>query len=234
MINCGVAGYNSWESLINLEFRVLDLEPDLIIVYHGTNDVHARLAEPSCYRGDNSGRRKQWGGPLIVAWKHLSCLRVLLRGIGYCCNNIKLKDQIYLEHLVCKSDTMHHIYSTQPKHEIGEILKSNPPIYFQRNLRNIIAIAKEHEIDVLFATWAYSPYFNDYASNLYYIQGFEENNRVVREVAATHDIYLLDFATIMPQEKKYWFDGRHVNEAGAKKKAELFAEFIHNNKLITK
>jgi hypothetical protein len=42
VINAGVPGYNSWEILVNLEFRVLDLDPDLVIIYEGTNDVHAR------------------------------------------------------------------------------------------------------------------------------------------------------------------------------------------------
>jgi hypothetical protein len=32
VINAGVVAYNSWESLINFQFRVLDLDPDLVIV----------------------------------------------------------------------------------------------------------------------------------------------------------------------------------------------------------
>ena len=46
VINAGVPGYTSWESLINLEFRVLDINPDLVIVYDALNDVHARLVRP--------------------------------------------------------------------------------------------------------------------------------------------------------------------------------------------
>jgi hypothetical protein len=41
-----------------------------------------------------------------------------------------------------------------------------------------------------------------------------------------------DFASVMPKDKKYWRDGRHVNALGAEKMAELFAEFIHENGLI--
>ena len=114
----------------------------------------------------------------------------------------------------------------------AKILEQNPPIYFQRNLENMIAIAKEHGIEVLFATWAYSPYLNDYASKDYYQQGFQENNAVVKEVANRHHIPLFDFAEVMPQDAKYWADGRHVNEAGALEKARLFAEYIHTMGLI--
>src|SRR4030095_5891296 len=63
VINAGVPGYNSWEILVNLEFRVLDLDPDLVIIYENTNDVHARLVVPEAYRGDDFGRRKGLQGP---------------------------------------------------------------------------------------------------------------------------------------------------------------------------
>src|SRR6266508_477073 len=79
VINAGVPGYNSWEMLVNLEFRVLDLDPDLVIIYEGTNDVHARLVEPSAYRGDDSGRRQTWQAPHVALWEHSALLRILSR-----------------------------------------------------------------------------------------------------------------------------------------------------------
>ena len=79
VINAGVPGYNSWEILVNLEFRVLDLDPDLVIIYEGTNDVHARLVEPSAYRGDDLGRRQAWQVPPVALWEHSALLRILSR-----------------------------------------------------------------------------------------------------------------------------------------------------------
>jgi hypothetical protein len=114
----------------------------------------------------------------------------------------------------------------------AEILKENPPVYFRRNLENMIAVAKEHGVEIMFSTWAYSPYLNDYASQGYYQQGFKENNEVVREVATSQHIPVFDFAAVMPQDAKYWADGRHSNEAGALVKAKLFAEFIDAQGLI--
>jgi lysophospholipase L1-like esterase len=114
------------------------------------------------------------------------------------------------------------------------ILKENPPVYFRRNLENMIAVAKEHGVEIMFSTWAYSPYLKDYASEGYYQQGFRENNDVVKEVATDQRIPLFDFAGVMPQDAEYWADGRHVNEAGALVKARLFAEFIDAQGLIEK
>ena len=56
----------------------------------------------------------------------------------------------------------------------------------------------------------------------YYQQGFKENNDVVKEVATVQHIPLFDFAEVMPQDAKYWADGRHVNEAGALVKGQAF------------
>ncbi len=56
VVNAGVPGYSSYESVINLEFRVLDLHPDLVFFYEAINDVYPRLVwPPSAYLGDNSG-----------------------------------------------------------------------------------------------------------------------------------------------------------------------------------
>lgn len=233
VINAGVGGYDSWESLINLEFRVLDLDPDLVIVYPCSNDVHARLVIPSSYRGDNSGKRKQWRGPSILPWEHSCFLRVLIRKVGFVFNKPELTRQVGLENFVC-SPTIKYAWSNQSDNKILEVLKKNPPVYFRRNLTNMVAITKEHNINIMFATWAYSSYFGDYTSTTQYRQGFKENNEVIKEIANNHKIPLFDFAAVMPKEKGYWFDGRHVNEKGAKKKAELFADFIHKNGLIAK
>ncbi len=43
---------------------------------------------------------------------------------------------------------------------------------------------------------------------------------------------LFDFEAVMPDDKKYWGDGRHENELGAEIKGELFAKFLHDNGLI--
>ena len=228
VINAGVPGHNSWEILVNLEFRVLDLDPDLVIIYEGTNDVHARLVEPSAYRGDDSGRRQAWQVPRVALWEQSALLRILSR-------TMNMTRQVSVDDFVSAPTYLSWPYEFRLSGEAEgptEILKKNPPIYFRRNLENMIAIAKEHDVTIMLATWAHSPYLNDYASKEYSQQGFQENNEVVKEVATGHHVPLFDFAEIMPQDASYWADGRHVNEAGALTKAQLFAEFIDTQGLI--
>ncbi len=230
VINAGVPGYNSWEILVNLEFRVLDLDPDLVIIYEGTNDVHARLVQPAAYRGDDSGRRQAWQPPHVALWERSAMLRILSRAMNFT-RQVSVDDFVSAPTYVSWPFESRLIENDL---DPAEILKKNPPIYFRRNLENMIAIAKEHDVQILFSTWAHSPYLNDYASQGYYQQAFRENNEVVKEVAMSHDIPLFHFASVMPQEAIYWADGRHINEAGALVKARLFAEFIDAEGLIEK
>ena len=40
-INGGVDGYSTTQSLVNLEQRLLPLQPDIVVIYHATNDLSA-------------------------------------------------------------------------------------------------------------------------------------------------------------------------------------------------
>lgn len=230
VINAGIPGYNSWESLINLEFKVLDLEPDLIIIYMGTNDVHARMVNPDYYFGDNSGRRRRFGQfksfPLIY---YSTFFRYA----------IKFNPSRSVWQFVDAPTTTTQRINTGFVDELNgtfmETLQKNKPVYFERNLKNIVAIAKEHNINILLSTWAYSNQFDKsdyYVTTPYYELGFKENNEVVKNVGESHNVLVYNFVSEMPMDKIYWLDGVHVNEEGVKLKGKLFADYIYSNKMI--
>jgi hypothetical protein len=95
-------------------------------------------------------------------------------------------------------------------------------------------IAKAKNIKIMFSTFAYSPYFNDYASTPHYREGFAENDNIIKEIAYSENIPLFDFAKVMSRDVKYWADSCQVNEEGALLKATLYADFIHESKLISR
>ncbi|MCG8571126.1 MAG: SGNH/GDSL hydrolase family protein [Spirochaetes bacterium] len=220
VINAGVGGYNSWETLINLQFRVLDIEPDLVIIYHATNDVHTRRVDPALYTGDNSAMRKQWREPKIPWYNYLYLYRIIGVKMGMV-KGVGLRQFTFAE----------SYYGVDTQLTL-DLLEQNKPVYFARNLKNMAAIAKANKIKILFASWAHCPYKNDYASSEFYQTGFQEMNNVVRAVALQENAFFFDFASIMSKDTKYWSDGRHLNEAGALLKAQHFADYLDKNKLI--
>lgn len=216
VINAGLPGWDSWEDLINLEFRLADLGLDAIIVYEGVNDVHARFVRPDFYKADNSGNKSQWvKKPCLV----LLCLKTVQLITGFDPYNFDFGTPTYTHPLTNDYNT---ILGMTPM----EALKKNPPIYFERNLRDIIAVSRENGIAVLLSTWAWSDQWSDYAASPHYQKGFNDLNGVVKKLGKTKNVKVYDFAVEMPKDKKYWADGSHSNLEGVTLKAKLFANYI--------
>jgi len=218
VINAGVPGYTSWESLINFQFRVLELDPDLIIIYHGTNDTHARLVPPSAYHGDNLGSRKHWENPAIPFWEQSVVIRFFSR----------LK--------ISSPPSDRDFTGAKTAFQSGpnplQTLKANPPVYFKRNISSIVAIAKQNNIGVMLATWASSSNLG-YANLAHYKAGFSDTVNVIKEIGSQYSVPVFNFHEKMPEDGKYWIDGIHVNERGSALKAHLFARFISEEKLVS-
>jgi lysophospholipase L1-like esterase len=230
VINAGVPGYESFQTLINLQFKVLELEPDLVIYYHGVNDVGARLVSPETYRSDNSHFRRPWearSNPLFLK-------SILLRLIMQRLTGQSMEPAI--SHYFWKDNNLEGLISEKYHPILGDtpinILKKNKPIYFKHNLESAIAISKRQGIKFLVLTWAYSTRMGDFIPTQHYQFGIKEQNDLIRNRESESGVWTYDFSRDMPNEPSYWKEGRHVNEKGAQKKASLIAKYIHNNRII--
>ena len=239
VVNAGVPAYTSWESLVSLQFRVLDLEPDLIIIYHAINDINPRLTNPATYNGRNAPRG-YWTGddepiPLSalyrfvlvrLGWNPPVSFKIetqFVRPDGYEDCGLEYRDEI----AYCRNYDM----SAQA------VMDANPPIYFDRNLRNMIFIARGNNVGVMLASWAYSPLEYDFPGGDFMTEPFRqaavvEQNQVMATIASDLDVPYYDFAVDMPEDMQYWVDGLHVNANGARIQAERFAAFIVENGLL--
>jgi lysophospholipase L1-like esterase len=216
VVNAGCGGWNSWESLVDLEFRGLALQPDLVVIYCGTNDVHTRFVPPARYRRDNTGFRKPWQED--SGWWHHS---TVLHGIA-----VKLK--------LARRNSVAARTEVPEEEDEDEFdwegsLDANPPTFFADNLDDMIVLSKSHGAAVLMVTFAWCGSKDDYASTPHYQRGFRETNAVIRAAAEKHQVPLFDYASVMPVDPSFWSDGRHVNEQGAQRKAELYAAFLAEN-----
>ena len=243
VINAGAEGYTSWESLINLQFRVLELKPDLIIIYHGINDALARLIHPyRSYRADNSGFR---AAPTALTamptiWEYSTILRIALIKLGLTQphNRIAMVKQFARTawHGEMQRQWSKGIYPSGifAKASVHDMLDSNPPHHFRDNLLSMIGNAQTRGIKVVLATFAYSPEFRDVAmfATAEGQRALAEGNQVVRSMAATPGAHVFDFEEAFPKDPQLFVDGQHVNEKGARIKARLFAEYLVENDLV--
>jgi lysophospholipase L1-like esterase len=216
VINAGCGGWNSWESLIDLQFRGLALQPDLVIVYCGTNEVHARLVPHAAYKRDGSGFRKPWSADSAL-WEHSLALR-------WCALRLSLIPRNSVADLT-------EIDHGKKKTEGEGLLELNAPSYYADNLEQMIALCRAKGVGIVLATWASCPDKQDYAATPIYQRGFAEINQTTRAVAERSGALLYDHAPEMPTDERYWRDGNHVNAEGARIKAELFARYLEQHVL---
>lgn len=245
VINGGVPGWDTWNMLIDFELRGLDLSPDMIIFYEAFNDFKPRLVwPPEVYRGDNSGRN----APMVsrVSMPNILEYSTLLRMLGILLN--LTEPHTAYETIDRTQDTYvggkFHDQLKQKNYPSGffkevsvmDILKANPPIYYQRNIENIVDIAKARNIKVLLATFVYVPLpeLGDRTASPEYIYALDEHNATLKNIAQSRQVPLFDLASIFPKEPQYFDDGVHVNDKGSPVKANFFAKYLVDNKMLPK
>lgn len=150
VVNLAAVGYSTWNTLVNFSLRGLELDPDLLIVYDSINDTFIRLRPPECYtalsptRGLNSGG---WREDLHLSRSAL--YRYLALRLGRMPNPSDLNAWVIPldEFYPCEG------HSLPPE----EAYAANPPIYFERNLRSLVGVARAHDVKVVLSTWAFYP-----------------------------------------------------------------------------
>jgi len=154
VINAGVPAYSSWDTAASFLFRVQELDPDMIIIYHAINDINPRLSDPAFYDSQYSGRGYwiDYDSPLP---RCVLC-RYVLHKLGYqMAPAYTLSEQLRPPdgYRHCELDVSGPIARCDNLGmTVEDVLAANPPIYFERNIRNIIHMAHGQGIDVLLLT----------------------------------------------------------------------------------
>jgi hypothetical protein len=235
VINAGVGNADTWYSLINLDFRVLDLDPDMIIV---DNEIETRMIYPiEFYRGDNTGRvssyiAKEQKENIINKSVELRIIAKILFGYDRPYGSLnKLNSSTTCVYDKYFSQINNNTYPQGIFKKIDgmDILNTNQPIYTERNVINMIAICKANGIDIVLSSFISVPLSKETSSKLYQ-KAIEENNQIMKNLSFEYEIPFFDFKAVMPVDQKYWIErGVHVNEKGSEIKAKLFADFIKNH-----
>ncbi len=247
IINAGGANYTTLESLTLLGTAIFELDPDLILIYHGRSDIHHRLVwPPEAYRGNYSGSHNvnvalQFTPP---TYEFSTFVRMIGIRAGWVESHSKRFDTtIFYTPDTANHDTYRFQYlaGTYPSGIFAEVpaedmLAANPPIYFEANLRSMVGMALANNVTPILMTQAlYSNYsVNEYprAATDVYITASEQHNTIVREVASALDVPLFDFAAAMPLEAAFFTDGSHFTAQGNVDRVDLVAQYLVTSGLL--
>lgn len=223
VVNAGVGAYTSAESLANLLFRVLDLEPDALIIYHAVNDVHPRVVPG--FKPDYSHYRKALVLPdtgLVNALSHVSTFVSLLRHIFAA---------FHIRHLT----TLQKMEDI-PQDQQWRNFQQTDAATFRRNIGLILESARARRIAVILSTFVYSATHLRNASSLSfeaYTTGIAQHNEVMRELSASYGVPLLDLAALFPSHELALFDDYvHFTIAGSKLQAQIFHDALVSTQVI--
>lgn len=228
VLNAGVVGWNSYESLINLSLRVVDYEPDLVLVYHTINDTRCILWKPGGeWRRDNTHYREIWpterdaytSEPLLErSYTYLLWRRFFT---GY------LTKRTALDFFAMKG----YDPSNMDPYERGEIEQRGIDA-FRRNIVSIAGVAQAHGSKVMLATQACDR--SDIMAKSHPNQWavMDTLGEILKDVAQQGGLEFCDARTQLEAHaakvgKDLIFTGEvHLRDEGAAKLAQIFAGAI--------
>jgi lysophospholipase L1-like esterase len=229
VLNDGVDAATSWYTAVDLEFRVLEVQPDLVIVYQGNMDIGATLVDPDCYQGMNPHRGIS---PDTGVWQlrpeplsPSALYRFVAINLGWMPN--PQLSALPLETVIPCAEQR-----TLSDEQASTV---NPPVYFERNLQTIIGIARVHHVQVLLSTWAYYPKGSQELTTPWFFRAADKNNQIIAKVALEMSVPFYDLQANLPQNPDLWEgDGNHFTPLGAHAQAEQYAASIVAQGLIPK
>jgi lysophospholipase L1-like esterase len=205
-INAGVPGYTVEDSLINLKARVTPLQPDVIVIYHATNDLSKDTRELAIQQGLYDGRAEDSS---FLA-RHSLLFFLLEKNWQIAAR--ERRSTVSGRHL--------------------EFEPAKLSVKFHQRLLALVEASREVAPVVAVATfshqmrWEQPPKEQLQASNtsLYYmpymsvegiLRGFDEYNRIIREVSHQAGIVLIDCEDRIPGDSRYFRDSVHFTDQGS-------------------
>jgi len=217
VLNAGVQGYTTAESLINFELRFLPYRPDVVIVCHGRNDLKASLAPG--FQPDYSHWRHHLLPPQPVffdhlpAWFDLSATYVLFREAALRREELSRWQQSQLTTL---SDFQSDFAGLAT---------------FRRNLRSIVSVARGEGVEPVLMTFYFQPSVETPEIRVA-ARGIELQNDIVRSLGKELGVTVVDVARELEADPALTFDDIHFTPEGNRRRVEILLRRLAESGII--
>lgn len=157
VLNGGCLGYNSFEMLVSFELRLLNAEPDMVIVYEAINDMKAALYTKSgiAVQPDNTHYRSAWLSERpsdVDAWLESSRLWLIWR--RYFTSYGRQKVDLYAYVQKGYGDGGGSWYCDGGQAWPSSSVPEQGLVNYRRNLNSLISVADAAGVKVVLATQA--------------------------------------------------------------------------------
>ncbi|MBN7817551.1 SGNH/GDSL hydrolase family protein [Algoriphagus pacificus] len=234
--NAGKSGDATPDHLAMLGQRLIHLQPDLIVLFPGINDLNRLAAgyDYLHYPVKNDAPQRSWVVDLKFFLSNFQVMRRLINVLNP--EEENARKAIFL--------------TTNYKDKVKEVqalpLESSlPPIdisIYERNIDSFIGICKIQGIDLLLLTQTYT--WNSQAENnlsdWHWMVGIgnkrypedklanqlSELNESIIQVSSKDSVELLDLEKLIPKTNAYFYDDCHFNKGGIELSTDLISEKI--------
>jgi lysophospholipase L1-like esterase len=224
VLNFGVNGWTSAESLVNYALVVSRYQPDFVVIHHAVNDVWPRLYPD--YRSDYTHYRVPWQDARLSSWdKGLIAWSTLWAAV-----RIQDRDLVGIRERVIRREL------GQPV-ELDRELSPQTISGYRGNLQRLCRLVKADGAVPVLMTMPYSVEAGGLGSPWLTLlgTGTEEHNEIIRGVAQDEEALLADAAYAFqsdPNEHDGLFiDYVHLLPKGNRVKALLIAEVLQQTGL---
>jgi lysophospholipase L1-like esterase len=214
VINGGVGGYNIIENFIHYVLMLDELEPDVVLLYVGLNDVHPRLM--GHLERDYSNSRLAWRGdehslPTVNPF--------LSRYPLYRYFMLRLIERRTFDHLFAYVQRPY-----PPDSEWPEALRRNGTEIYQAHLENLVRLLLAQGRQVVIVPQVDLPR-TTLAADRVFAQGVAEQNAANETVARKYGVpYLASVASAFTVDDL--IDNCHFNNTGHEKMATLLFQYL--------
>jgi lysophospholipase L1-like esterase len=235
VVNAGVEGYSSWHALRLVETRIAGLQPDLVVIYIGWNDLYStnpfQANSPRSQREALSRSRGTFASWVLIGLDKLYLVQ-FLRGIIY-----KALPRViaYVQPVDTSPGKQPHPAATAAyKENLVELIatiKRTGAVPVLLTLPTVVSkqMSGKALSMVHYPTWARGNYKT-------FLAVIEAYNNVIRDTARERAIPLIDNASFIeslgPQKDKLFFDSLHLYCGGYKLLAEHMARQLTAQDLI--
>lgn len=233
--NLAKGGLTSLDSYYQYR-HLVDQRFDLVLFYHGINEVRANNIPDTAYRADYS--HYSWYRALNLIEAHSELERFALPYVA-----AKWRDTV-----ADRLDPPLLLPEKRPPRkwlEYGAVIRTAASL--EANLRNVVEIARRKHESILLSTFAYHVPEDyslerfkarslDYAAHRLPVElwgeprnvvaGLKAHNEVIRKVAADSGVMLVDMARVIPRDRIHFDDVCHLTRAGSDRFAEAVVPFV--------
>jgi len=213
--NFGQGGYNSADILVRFALQSFDTKPDVVVICHAYNDIRAYLTDG--FKPDYSHARKNLAENY---WKYSFAGKI---------PNMPVKFLNFILEQVFPFSVRNSLLDQVAKGEFDISLDPSAGLQtYRRNMKHIIDLCLCNGIQVVLCTYCHFLHekIRNEALHISHRKIVEKENEIIRNLAESNNLILVDNAVLVPSEEKYFVDSVHFTPDGMHLVAKNIADAI--------